>query len=64
MEVKIISYLEEYARTLRLEFDALIDRSLNDSDDEAGKQAEALVGKIKDIRGTIKRLVHEKEKHL
>lgn len=64
MEARIAGYLEEYARELRVEFDALIDRSLNDRDDQAGKDAEIIVDKIKDIRHIIKRLADERSRHL
>lgn len=64
MEARIAGYLEEYARGLRGEFDALMDRSLNDRDEQAGKDAIDLVAKIKDIRGIIKRMVDERTKHL
>lgn len=63
MEARIVGYLEEYARELRVEFDALMDRSLNDRDEQAGKDAEAMVVKIKDIRHIIKRLADDRVKH-
>lgn len=64
MEARIVGYLEEYARELRTEMDALMDRSLNDGDENAGVEAIAIVGKIKDIRHIVKRILDEREKHL
>jgi hypothetical protein len=64
MDAKIAGYLEEYVRHLRLECDSLLDRFVNDGDDQAEREAEAVMGKIKDIRGIIKRVADERAKHL
>lgn len=64
MEVRVISYLEEYSRELRVEFDSLIDRSLNDGDMQAGIEATTIGEKIKDLRGIISKLIAGHKKHL
>lgn len=61
MEAKIVTYLEEYARELRTELDALMDRSLNDGDNRAGDEALEIGLKIRDIKGIIKRWTHQRE---
>lgn len=55
MEARIVGYLEEYARELRAELDALMDRSLNDGDERAGTEALEIGLKIRDIKQIIKR---------
>lgn len=64
MEARIMGYLEEYARALRVEFDSLMDRCLTDRDTQAGVEAEAIVRKIKDIKHIIKAIAYERAKHL
>lgn len=64
MEAKIAGYLEEYARHLRIDFDALMDRCLNDRDSAAGEQSLELIAKIRDIRHIIKMLADTRTKHL
>lgn len=61
MEARIVGYLEEYARGLRTELDALMDRYLNDQDEQARSEAETIGLKIRDIKMIIKRKVEDRK---